>query len=196
MVTAEALRIAELGRRLEETLTELEDMRAQQAQAQAAIAKARTEGYEAGLVEGGRIADARIAALEKTLTQAATEATAALSASLVHLETAAGELASIALERIVGDPSTRQDLVAETIARAVGVLSADTVVEMEVSSRDFPDLARLEAVAPAGCKVRALETHPSGACRLRLRIGELDLDLDGQTIRLRALLDPTWAATS
>ncbi|HYC68870.1 hypothetical protein [Brevundimonas sp.] len=188
--SAEGRRIVELEQHLEAATSELAELRRQQAQTEAAITKARSEGYEAGLAEGDQIAQDRLGALEETLSQAAAAAVVAFTASLTRLEEASGELAAIALERIVGDVGSRQDLIVETVRRAVGTLSADAVVRIEVSNLDFPDLERLTAIAPEGCAVRAPAELPSGACRVRLKMGEVDLDLDGQVSRLQALLDP------
>ncbi len=194
--SAEQRRIAELEHRLEAALSEAEDLRRRQARADDAIAQARREGHAGGLIEGGRIAADRLAALEETVAQALAEAAAAFAGSLERLEAASGELAAIALERIVGDAGSRRTLILETVGRAVGRLSTEAVVALDVSGADFEDGARLSQAVPDGCAVRVLADLPSGACRLRLRMGEIDLDLDGQLARLRAVLVPDGGPVS
>jgi type III secretion protein L len=101
-----------------------------------------------------------------------------------------GGLAAVALDRIVGHAHGRQALIADTVHRAVSDLFAGSIVAVEVSCEDFADPAPLRAVVPKDCDVHLLDGLPSGACRLRLRMGEVDLDLQGQADRLRAVLDP------
>lgn len=63
------------------------------------------------------------------------------------------------------------------------------MLAIEVSASDFPDVGAQEALARAiGRDAVVLDSLQPGGCRLRLRLGEVDLSLDGQLARLRAVL--------
>lgn len=160
----------------------------------AAVAAARSEGRAQGLIEGAQAAEDRSEALLRVMTDAAATSVTLLGKRLDELQEVVGDLAAVALERIVGDVSSRQSLVVDTVRRAVGALFVGSVVAVEVSREDFPDAVTLQAVLPQGCEAHSLDSLPSGGCRLRLRLGEVDLGLHGQVARLRALLDPAGVA--
>ena len=185
----EALAFAELEAQLEAALdretrlaTEADRLRVE---AEAAFARGRQVGIE----DGRRLAEDRSAALLAELATAAAGATAAFRARLDGLEAAAAGLAGLALSRIADHPETRRDLVEGAVRRALAETAAGAVVRVEVSRNDFPDPSALAAAAEAaGAQVVPMD-HPSGACRIILRLGEIDLGLDGQITRLRALME-------
>lgn len=188
--SAEARLITELERRLETVQAELIARDRDIARLSAAVDSARSEGRAQGLVEGRKSAEDRSEALIRTVTDSAAEGVAILRDRLAGLEDAVGGLAALALGRIVGQQADRQALVVDTVRRAMGELFAGSVLTVEVSRDDFSDAATLQAVLPPECEVRLLDGLPSGGCRLRLRMGEVDLGLQGQAARLRAILDP------
>lgn len=190
MPSAQERRIAELEHRLELAEADLAARDQEIARLSRAADAAQAEGRAQGLVEGRKSADDRSEALHKTLAAAAEASVAAFRDRLAGLEDAVGGLAAIALDRIVAHRSERQALVADTVRRAIAESFAGSVIAVEVSAEDFADIAPLRAMAPPDCEMRLLKDLPSGGCRLRLRMGEVDLGLQGQVARLSAILDP------
>lgn len=191
--SAEVRLIAELKEQVEALRSELssrdQEIQRLTASATAAFDQGRAEGIE----EGRQSAEDHSAALIRTVADTAARGLGAFKQGLTGLEDAAGGLAALALGRIVGQTADRQGLIIDTVRRAVGDLFAGSVVLVEVSQEDFADPAPLRAVLPKGCEVHVEEGLASGACRLKLRMGEVDLELQDQVARLRAILDPTGA---
>lgn len=188
--SAQERRIAELEHRLELAEADLAARDQEIARLSQAAEAAHAEGRAQGLIEGRKSAEDRSEALLKAVAAAAEAGAAALRDRLTGLEDAVGGLTVLALERIVGHRPERQALIADTVRRAVTESFAGSVIAVEVSAEDFPDAAPLRALLPTECEVRLLKDLPSGGCRLRLRMGEVDLGLQGQVARLSAVLDP------
>lgn len=188
-VSVEQQRIAALEARLEEATAETARLNGEVRRLEDAVVAARAEGREEGLIEGRAQAEDRTNEQIQAVTEAAREALALLAREIETFQQSAGDLAGLALGRIVGDASGRQSLIIDTIQRSTAGLFADVTVAVEVSASDFPNAAPLRAVIPAGCVVHLQEHLPSGACRLKLRMGEADLDLAGQVRRLKAVLE-------
>jgi flagellar biosynthesis/type III secretory pathway protein FliH len=188
-VSDEVRRIAALELRLLEMDAQLGTLREENDQLKAEALGAWREGHAKGVEEGRKDAEDRSEALAAGLAKTAGEALAAFRDRLAALEDATGQLAAEALSRIVGDPSERKGLIRDAVRRAAAGVFAGAVVVVEVSEADFQDAEMLKAVTPADCEIRLVAALPSGACRLRLQMGEADLDLDGQVARLRALLE-------
>jgi flagellar biosynthesis/type III secretory pathway protein FliH len=196
VLSAEARLIAELERQLEAAQTELV-ARDQEIQRLSSIAAdAFSDGRAQGLIEGRKAAEDYSAALVRAVSDAAGKSAALFQERLGGLEEAVGGLAALALERIVGPGPDRQAMVADTVRRAIRDLFTGAVVAVEVSREDFANADLLRAALPPECDVRLLEGIPSGGCLLRLRMGEVDLDLQGQAARLRAVLDPAGSAVA
>jgi flagellar biosynthesis/type III secretory pathway protein FliH len=194
--SAEARLIAELERRLEAAQAELGAREQEIERLSSVAAAALSDGHTQGLIEGRKAAEDHSEALIHAVSGAADKSVALFQERLGGLEGAVGGLAALALERIVGPGPDRQALVADTVRRAVADLFAGAVVAVEVSREDFPDADLLRAALPLECDVRLLDGMPSGGCLLRLRMGEVDLDIQGQAARLRAVLDPTGGAVA
>lgn len=190
-LSADAVLLAETQNRLAAAEREIENLRREKALADVLLQNARREGHAAGVVEGRDSAEKQAAELLKTLQLAATEALSNFNLAVERLEASLGDLTALALQRITGDPALRNDLVLATARHAVGQLIDGVVIAIEVSGRDFVDDAELGKLLPGQCPVRIRTDLPSGACRLRLKLGEIDLDLDGQKARLQALLTGT-----
>lgn len=187
-LSEEALRIRALEVELREARAQAAALRAEADRLGPAVAKAREEGRDEGMAAGRREAEDRSAALVELVSGTAAEGLDALRAQVAALADMAGGLAAAALERVVLDPDLRREMVLQTARRAVEQTFADAVVKIEVSSVDFPDPELVRRATPPGCETVARDDLPSGACRLVLRMGEADLDLHGQVVRLRAVL--------
>lgn len=184
----EARRIRDLEAGLEEALARGAALQAEVERLTTALPAAREEGRAQGVAAGRREAEDRASALIDAIAEAAAEALKTFRDQVTALEDMVGSLAAAALERIVLDPGDRRDLVLETARRAVSQTFGDAVVKVEVCRLDFPDEGLLRGALPPGCEVASRDDLPSGACRLRLRMGEANLDLQGQVSRLRTVL--------
>lgn len=193
VVSAEARRIAELESRLAQADDQLAELGEEANRLAASVLEARREGHAAGLAEGRQAAEDRSEELLRLLVDTATAAGADFRNQLESLEDIAAGLAGVALARIIGDTTDRQAMVAQTIHRAAAEIFNGSALGVEVSRTDFPDSASLDSIAfPEGVAavgIQAVEDLPSGGCRIRLKLGEIDLGLDGQVARLRTLLD-------
>lgn len=151
-----------------------------------AIQTARNEGK----AEGQALADTRHAEQVAIISAAADAAQKAFADKLAVIERLAAGFAGEALARITGDPDRHADLLAATIQRELAGVASDAVVAIEVSPSDFPNSEALAALYPNGSPVvQAVPTMPAGGCRIRLKLGEIDLGLHSQTARLRQILD-------
>lgn len=191
--TAEALRIAELEEQVSEMRREADALRQTAATMESAIVEARREALAKGRAEGRKEADDRSSERLTSLKEALEKITGDFRQAVDRLELQSGDLAGLALGRIVGDAALRPGLVADTLRLAATELFRDSVVVAEVSRADFPDAASLEVIrvpqtAPA-IEILINDEMASGACRLRLKLGEADLGLDGQVARLRTLIE-------
>lgn len=191
--SAEARRVADLQHQASEAGERIAALEDQVDRLSREALTARREGHAEGLIDGRKAADDQSARLLAVLTDASATASGDFRLSLNALEAAAGTLASLALARVVNDAGSRQSLVVDTVHRAVAELFEGSVVTIEVSPADFPDPASLETIRlPQGSPpiaVRAVRGMASGDCRVRLRLGGIDLGLDGQLARLRAVLE-------
>lgn len=191
--TAEALRIAELEGQVSEMRRETDELRQAAAVLESAIVEGRREALAQGRAEGRKEAEDRSSERLTSLKEALGNIAGDFRQAMDRLELLSGDLAGLALGRIVGEAALRPGLIADTLRQATTELFRDSVVIAEVSRADFPDAVSLERLrlpqtAPA-VEVRINDEMASGACRLRLKLGEADLGLDGQVARLRALLE-------
>lgn len=144
-----------------------------------------------GKAEGEALADARHAERLTRLSEAVEAAQAVFADKLALIERLAAGFAGEALARITGDPERHAELLTATIARELKGMATDAIVAVEVSASDFPDADGLTALArttPVPAVVEAVRSLPSGGCRIRLKLGEIDLSLHSQSARLRQIL--------
>jgi flagellar biosynthesis/type III secretory pathway protein FliH len=156
-----------------------------------AIAAARTEGRAAGVDEGRRQADqgreAALAALEEGLRAALTTQSDQIGA----LEILAVQIARSGLARILGPQAPQGDLIATIVRDQVRRLAGEAMVRVEVSATDFSDPAALADLAQdlGGVEIAPLARLPTGACRIVLRLGELEVGAAGQWRALAEVFD-------
>lgn len=158
----------------------------------------RLEALQEGIAEGLKRAEDQNEQLRQRLDAAATEASSALAEATGTLTLLASDVTTLALSRIVGDPSAYRDLIAATVKRTVSHLVTDAEIVIEVSAEDFPDgdVSLLAIDVGPTRRVESLAGLPSGACRLRLLLGTIDLGLPGQLDRLRDRLASAGAGLS
>jgi type III secretion protein L len=159
----------------------------------AAFIDGEAEGRAAGLAEADDGAAKRLAALEAGVGQAST----LFSEQMAGLEQLAILLAHEGLAKILDDRSAYCDLLSGVIRTQLDRLEAEAVVCVQVARADFPDADRLAAltaqVARPGLDINASEDLAAGDCRIRLRLGALEIGVARQWSRLgaalRALID-------
>lgn len=196
-LTADARRIADLEARLTEAEGVIVSLREAAASLAIDVETARREGRAEGRIEGRKSADDGAADRLRVLGEAAAAAERAFQDALEELQTSAGDLAALALGRIVGDVAARVDLVAGTVRVALTETFKESVVRVEVARADFPDAEAVRSldlarIAPS-VDIRVAPDLTSGGCRIQLKLGEVDLGLDGQVARLRAVLETSAA---
>ncbi len=158
-----------------------------------ALAAARSEGEAAGreAAELDFAAD-HAEALER-LEQGIGDALADLAKQLPMAQSLALLALREALARLFGDPGEREALLAGLLSHQLDRIGRELAVAVEVSRLDFPDTRDLDRLAErtglGAERLKALIDLPQGACRMRLRLGTIDLGIDRQWNAVRALLD-------
>ena len=188
-------------------LREIEQLRAALAEREAeiaghavALAAARAEGEAAGreAAELDFAAD-HAAALER-LEDGIAAAQAELAKAMPMAEALALLALREALDKLFGDPARYHDLIAGLLNRQLDRIGRELTIAVEVSRLDFPDTRDLASLAEAtGLGTERLKAQidlPQGACRMKLRLGTLDLGIDRQWSAVRALLDEFALAES
>lgn len=158
-----------------------------------AVAEAEARGHEAGLAKG---AEAKAEALG-VLEAAAERALDQLRGDLRATETLAVALAKAALAKVFGDDADMSRRVTRLVRRQMEALDRSAVLRIEVAAVTFADPADLDALRSdaglEGIELSALDDLSAGDCRIRLRLGELEVGLGQQWGRLTALLDEALA---
>lgn len=171
--------------RLAQQAAELAGLRAQ---LRSAFEEGEAKGREAGVRETADGEARRLARLESGIEQALDTFRQAMDG----LERLAPVLAHEALAGIFGSSDERLPLVVAAVRHRFAAIEAGAVLQVEVSAADFADdqaLGALEtALGPQGPAIHASVALKSGECRIKLRLGTLDIGLDQQWGRLSALL--------
>ena len=158
------------------------------AEADAAFKSGEAAGRDAGLREAEDQNEKRLARLEAGIDKAQAE----FADALAGLERLAPVLAHEALATLLGKADERPQLVAAVVRNQVQTLDMRAVLQIEVSASDFPDddaLAALEGrLGSLGPIIHASVSLKSGECRIRLKLGTLDIGLDRQWTELAGLL--------
>lgn len=175
-------RIAELEaevERLHDALTE------QRSEATKAIEAAR----KAGRGEAQSSEDDRVAAVELGIA----DAFEAWDKRLEATDRLAVMLARTALTRVFGDQADTGAQVERTIAHHLGRLDEQAVVGFRVSHKDFGEDAidaLAQRIGQPRARVSADPNLASGACRIDLRLGAIDVD----PLKQWAIIDRALAA--
>lgn len=144
-------------------------------------------GHAAGLKEAGDREDERLKRLRVGLEQAL----GLLGKELASLERLAPLLAREALGKILADPTEPADLVAGIIRRQLKQLAERCVLGVEVSSQDFSAEAAsavLASIGRADLQLSVTDALKSGQCRVKLRLGEVEVGVGQQWSVLGELL--------
>ena len=187
------LEIAALGRELEslrKNLAEREAEIVRLAEArERAFDEGQSKGHEAGLAERDERRAQSLARLEQGIIQAL----ARFTHDLTSLERLAAVLARESLARILDDHDRHAELLGQIIGRQAAALDAQAIVRVEVAREDFADPDALSTLAEAtgrpGLDIQARDGLPPGGCRIKLRLGTVEIGIDQQWGQLKALLD-------
>ena len=166
--------VAELARREETHVVELE--------------VARAKGASAALAARS---DAEARALD-ALKEALGAADASWRERLASWDTLSAGLARSVLERIFADPSDRVEEAVNLVRGRLGRLDLDSLVRIRVSASDFGDQDALAAASRAiGAKAElaADEALSSGDCVIDLKLGHVEVGAGAQWARVSSLLD-------
>lgn len=158
-----------------------------------AAADSFADGERAGRADAARNEAASLEALRAGIAAGV----AGIGRRFDQLESLAGALCRVALEDVFSPSHDYREQCARMLRRQIETLKPDTVLGVAVSAADFQedgaltDLAREFGLEPANFRIDpALE---AGACRLQLRLGQLDLSLsdhwDGLCAAFRAMAD-------
>lgn len=184
----EASRLSELERELRDALERVREL-------ERSAGERESEALERGRAEGEHAALARLekdwSAQQTAFLEALATCVAQVDRRFADLEAFALDLAETALAQIVGDTARRQELMAATIAHHLGALGMDTVVAVHVSAEDVPDAESIAARLPpaVSSRVRVADDLASGACRVDLLAGSLNLGLGEQAARLAETME-------
>ncbi len=153
--------------------------------ASVAIAKAREEGLaegrKAGIVSVERSERERIDLLAKGLAAEAQR----LSERLQALDGLAAALARACLDRVFARPEAMAAMVADALDHRLGMLRDRAGLTVRVSGNDFTDAASLVGHG----EITIDPDLPSGACRIGVRLGRIDLDVPQQWSAIAQALD-------
>lgn len=185
-------------------LTALEDaLRASRAQLETYEARCREhehdlraasrEGEDKGRREGLASADARETERLALLGAAIDKAVERFADDLGAMERLAAALAREGLSKVFGPSDQRADDVVATIRHHVVALEDQAILSVRVSHEDFDDEAKLKALAAAvgtpRVDIQGVEALPSGDCRIKLSLGEMEIGIGQQWARLSSALD-------
>jgi type III secretion protein L len=159
----------------------------------AALDLARHEGEAEGRKAGRLEADDGLVERTAKLQQSLERALQRYGEEIASLERLAPLLACAGLEKVVGNPASQAGLLGQVIRRRIETLDSQAVVRIEVSPGDFPDPEALTMLAQAtgrpGLEVLACDDLPAGGCRIKLRLGALEVGVGQQWDRLRETLE-------
>jgi type III secretion protein L len=173
--------------RLEDELAKLNAaMDALRDENERAIAEAREEGRQQGIVEAADEEALRSA----TLAKGAEEALSQWQERLDGLERLAAQIARTALAKVFDDDDRRTELVVASIAHQLREIDQAAVIALRVSAADFPAgeaLAALSEASKAAQFISCADLEP-GECLIDLRLGHIDISPAAQWRELETLL--------
>lgn len=159
------------------------------AAAEEAARLSREQGRRDAIEQRQQDDEQRLKALQHGLAQASAE----WREQLLLLERLAPLLARSALAKLFHGCDDYSELVARSIALQLEALGREAIVSIHVSARDFPEaesLSSLRAGSRAGGSDIVTDAElAAGECRLKLRMGHLDIGIPSQWRELSALLD-------
>jgi flagellar biosynthesis/type III secretory pathway protein FliH len=117
---------------------------------------------------------------------------AAFLAKVEELNRSAAMICENTLATLIGDARNHRELIAAAVSQQLRKLQQDAIIAVRVSSADFPDEAALSAIGTSGISLRQLlvrdQSMESGACKIELRLGTIEISLPAYWKALQASL--------
>lgn len=171
---------------------QLEAKDAEIAELRQAVAQSRADGEVAGRVEGLGLAEAREAEKLEALRNGIDHALDQLLPQIRDLNALAPLIAREGLGRILGDAALYPDLIAHIVRRQLTAIGDQVLLAVEVSAGDFSTPEALTALATSVGRpevaVTINDSLSSGDCRLRLKLGAIDVGVRQQWDALSSVL--------
>lgn len=153
--------------------------------------KAVLEAHAKGLREGQAESETRESDRIELLREALAAAAADFGARLDLLDGLAPRLVRAALGKLFDDPDRWSEMAEAMLARQLARLRRSSIVELRISPEDF---AEVPDSLPAGVQVVRDPELGTGACSIRCRLGQIDLDVRAHWAALDALLETIGSA--
>ncbi len=157
-----------------------------------AVIEASEQGWAQGRAEGLQEAETREGERLRAVEKGLAEASSRLAESLAALEPLALLVARESLDKILGDPGAYPELIIRAVRRQLAGLKEQSVLAVEVSGADFRDSAAISRLATdierPSTIVEIKEDLASGDCRLRLKLGTVEVGVGRQWDQLGRLL--------
>ena len=169
--------------------TELEHLRVQLDQASDHIEnreeRAYDRGREAGRLEAQEESEKRLGLLAESLAEARETFVGRQS----EIEVLALGISNTIIGKVLGDDPERATLIGDAIAVQSNKLRDELTLSVQVSAVDFPGDAELSALRERfpELDIVAATSLAGGECRMGLRLGQLDLGLPGQWLKIQEL---------
>ncbi|MET0182992.1 MAG: hypothetical protein ABW199_08925 [Caulobacterales bacterium] len=113
-------------------------------------------------------------------------------AQIKSLETLSLAIGETALQTAFAEPRHYQDMVGRAVQAQIGALRRETVLAVQVSAADFRDdmaLRKLRETLGGGkLELRADPVLPAGACRIDVRLGQIEFSLPKHWEKLKSHL--------
>lgn len=150
------------------------------------------KGFEAGEAQGRALAVEGAQRREQRLVEGIADATERFEGALQRIDNMASTLALAAVEEIVGDVADVKARVKQVVRRQLGRLRDALPLRVRVSHQDFPDPGPLRRMLKdeglESVEILADASLESGACRIQVRLGEVDAGIRQQLAALTSLL--------
>lgn len=173
-----APRRSPLEHALENAREEIARLETQLAEERIAAERDAVAAYEAGKAAGRSAADDGMRQKQDAIETALRAAQAGWAERLDGLDALAVHLARAVLARLFAQSDDFADFVTRAVALKLATLRAGSVVTLTVSAQDFPDeTARAVLAAGSGAAIVADPALATGACRLDLTLGHIDLGI-------------------
>ena len=182
-----------LEREIARLREELADREAEIAKHDDELAQARVAAELAGREAAEAEFEADRAAATERLEHGIAEARKDLKMAFEQAEALALLVARGTLDKLFGDPGERTEVIAALLSEQLERVGRELVVAVDVSRLDFPDTGELKELSKRlGLGAGILEARvdlDEGDCRMRLRLGTIDLGIDQQWGAVRTLID-------
>jgi type III secretion protein L len=146
------------------------------------------KAYESGKCDGRTAADDDMKQRIDRLDAALLSAQAAWERRLGEIDVLAVQLARTALAKLFADSSDFGDLVSRAIKRKLSTLQASSVVAIVVSEGDFNREALATLLDGSAVAIATDPALATGACRVDLKLGHIDLGTETLASELDAAL--------